>query len=793
MFRRFAAPFLVVFVVISLILHCQIPQDPADPSNTTVELLIRNSHWLESNLSITDTVDKPIQIGVVICLPENIDSIRLSVKAEGKSLFDTLLQSFSSGNKDTIWKAMSFTDSGDKFISIVPYSQVIKLSPVSAGITIVNKTSIIQSVNYPPKWTENTLNVALNDTAQYELNLSSWCSDPDKDVLHYAISGKTLPGDTIIDSLYKFQASTATIGKNSVELIASDPSGQKDTMVLVLNVTVAGTDNSPPEVTIIAPDRDSGVTNSENYVVDLLCSDASGIDSVYAVFNSKTTSAVLVNGRYKISITGLAEGVYNTIQITVSDKSISALKTTKTIKIKYAQIFTIAYNGNGNSSGVIPTDTGKYETGVIATVKSNTGNLVKTEFTFAGWNTAADGSGTTYAEGSTFKMGSGNVTLYVAWNAITYTLCYDGNGNSGGSAPTSVSGIVSGASVTVSGAGFLVRTGYEFLGWSTDRLATTAKYNSSTPEIVITANTTLYAIWKLLPTYTVTYNANGGGDESAHGAGLVPTDSKVYTTDAIVAVLGNPGNLKKTGYVFYGWTKIANDTTTLSSFRMGSANVTLYARWAIMDASGNEYTEVKIGDQVWMVENLRTTMYRDGTPIEFDTSSATWISGEIGKYCFYNNTTNIDTIRKFGALYNGFAVDTKNLAPLGWHVPDSNEVIQLQNYLIQNGYNADGKRSGNTVAKALASKTDWVDDTTTNSIGRNLNENNKTGFTAYPAGGRGDLFANMGSNCWFWVATKYPDDNLFGLWFHLTNTSAEMQIGPWLRCFGFSVRAVRDW
>src|SRR5512133_2435665 len=510
MLRRSASPFIVFLIVISFILQCDQPLDPTDPSNTRVELLIRNSQGLQGNLSITDTIDNPIRIGIATYLTTYIDSIKITVKTEGKAIYDTMLRSLSNQIKDTIWKNMSFSDPGYKLLSIVPYSRDVTLMSVSVDITIVKKTSTIQPDNHSPKWSQNSLTVALNDTSRYELNVSPLCSDPDKDVLRYAISGKTLPGDTIIDSLYKFQASAASIGKNSVELIAIDPSGLKDTMELVLNVSASGTDNSPPEVTIIAPDRDSSVTNSGNYVVDMLCSDASGIDSVYAVFNGKTISAVLENGHYKINITGLVAGVYNVIELTVRDKSINHLKTTNTIKIKQPQGFTVTYNGNENSSGKIPIDTVKYNTGETVTVKGNTGNLVKTDYVNEGWNTAADGSGTAYADGAPLIMGTKDVTLFARWTQnATFTVTYDGNTNSSGAVPADSGKYETGASVTVKdNTGNLVKTGFTFAGWNTAADGSGTAYAAGATFKMGTVNVTLFARWTQNATFTVTYNGN---------------------------------------------------------------------------------------------------------------------------------------------------------------------------------------------------------------------------------------------------------------------------------------------
>ena len=96
--------------------------------------------------------------------------------------------------------------------------------------------------------------------------------------------------------------------------------------------------------------------------------------------------------------------------------------------------YTVTYNGNGNTGGSVQIDTTKYEQGQTVTVLGNTGNLVKTGYSFSAWNTQANGSGTTYTQSQTFTMGAANVTLYATWTATpTYTVTYNGNGNTGGS------------------------------------------------------------------------------------------------------------------------------------------------------------------------------------------------------------------------------------------------------------------------------------------------------------------------------------------------------------------------
>lgn len=80
--------------------------------------------------------------------------------------------------------------------------------------------------------------------------------------------------------------------------------------------------------------------------------------------------------------------------------------------------YTITYNGNTNTGGNGPTDgSSPYTVGTTVTILGNTGTLARTGFTFSGWNTAADGSGTQYSPGNTFVI-SANTILYARWVAI---------------------------------------------------------------------------------------------------------------------------------------------------------------------------------------------------------------------------------------------------------------------------------------------------------------------------------------------------------------------------------------
>ena len=109
-----------------------------------------------------------------------------------------------------------------------------------------------------------------------------------------------------------------------------------------------------------------------------------------------------------------------------------ALNITATaVTVTATAICAVTYNGNGNNGGTAPVDgSSPYNYGSTATVLG-AGTLAKTGYTFAGWNTAADGSGTARNPSDTFTV-SRDVTLYAQWNIKTYTVTYNGNGNNGG-------------------------------------------------------------------------------------------------------------------------------------------------------------------------------------------------------------------------------------------------------------------------------------------------------------------------------------------------------------------------
>lgn len=198
----------------------------------------------------------------------------------------------------------------------------------------------------------------------------------------------------------------------------------------------------------------------------------------------------------------------------------------------------------------------------------------------------------------------------------------------------------------------------------------------------------------------------------------------------------------------------------------------------------------------WMAENLRTTKYADGTNISNVTSVTDWYKLSQGGYCNYNNTTNADSIRVYGRLYNNFAVgSTKKLAPVGWHIADTLDWLTL----LDTSTLSLGKKSFLGGRLKEAGLTHWQE--------INTGAVNDLGFTAIPAGYRTGQrvvvdnksviispFQNIGKSCVFWTPHSDASDakgiNI------LYNTEYCFGVTPTLtypRKYGFSVRCVKNY
>jgi uncharacterized protein (TIGR02145 family) len=212
----------------------------------------------------------------------------------------------------------------------------------------------------------------------------------------------------------------------------------------------------------------------------------------------------------------------------------------------------------------------------------------------------------------------------------------------------------------------------------------------------------------------------------------------------------------------------------------------------VSDMDGNVYNWVTIGGQVWLVENLQTTKYRNGDTIRTTLPVTKIITlNDSSKFQWaYNN--DIASTALFGRLYTWYAVnDARKIAPEGWHVATDAEWTTmtklLSTYFAKN----------DTIAKQLAAPSDWTISAVMNAPGNNLTLNNSTGFAAKPNGFRypttgvfsktGVLGSNFG--CW-WSANETNTSSAFARVI-ASNNGAVFRVQNDKRT-GASVRCVRD-
>lgn len=209
---------------------------------------------------------------------------------------------------------------------------------------------------------------------------------------------------------------------------------------------------------------------------------------------------------------------------------------------------------------------------------------------------------------------------------------------------------------------------------------------------------------------------------------------------------------------------------------------------AVMDAQDNVYATVRIGDQWWMAENLRVTVYNDGTEIPNLEDGNEWMVAGEGAYVFYNNDRNL--AGEFGALYNWFAVvDEKGICPAGWEVPSEEDWQDLERHLGMNEDEISLTGLRGDIEGGMLKDTGiqiW-------SI-PNVGATNETGFSALPAGSRQVepivFFDFLTEETCYWTTTASGDNNAWsrGLTF---KTSGIFRYGADKRD-GYSVRCLKN-
>lgn len=203
---------------------------------------------------------------------------------------------------------------------------------------------------------------------------------------------------------------------------------------------------------------------------------------------------------------------------------------------------------------------------------------------------------------------------------------------------------------------------------------------------------------------------------------------------------------------------------------------TLEAGGKVTDFDGNSYNIVKIGTQIWMAENLKTTHYANGDIIP-DGTGVGDITGETDPEYWFANNDDLSKVTTYGRLYTWYTViDSRNVCPTGWHVPTDSEWTALSEYLGGEDVSAGKLKEIGTIH--------WV--------APNTGATNETGFTALPGGSRVNdgTFYNVGYDATFWSATEY--DVSLGRFYDLNTNGAYIIRAIDDKDTGFSVRCIKD-
>ena len=204
---------------------------------------------------------------------------------------------------------------------------------------------------------------------------------------------------------------------------------------------------------------------------------------------------------------------------------------------------------------------------------------------------------------------------------------------------------------------------------------------------------------------------------------------------------------------------------------------------AVTDYDGNTYDAVRIGSQVWMAANLRTTHYANGEPVESHTPATN------------NNAA------KYGLLYDWYATmhgansssnnpsGVQGVCPNGWHVPSDAEWSQLTSYLSSHSEYVCGDDAAN-IGKSLAAKYGWQRTSDEYTVGCDLSSNNATGFSARPAGNYYNNNFDSGCAAYFWSTTETYSTYAYNR--YLYYNAPDVKRSDNYKTYGYSVRCLRD-
>jgi uncharacterized protein (TIGR02145 family) len=203
------------------------------------------------------------------------------------------------------------------------------------------------------------------------------------------------------------------------------------------------------------------------------------------------------------------------------------------------------------------------------------------------------------------------------------------------------------------------------------------------------------------------------------------------------------------------------------------------------DADTNHYPVVKIGTQIWMAENLKTTHYMNGDSIPTTYPADLNIVDSIApkyQWAFNGDENNANT---YGRMYTWHVLDDlRGVCPVGWHVADSSEIMEMALYIFN---------LGNYLSKDMASTKYWNNSDIANSVGNHPELNNRCGIGIVPNGSRHEdgSFLWLGDGGGFWSLTAKDESSAYD--FGIMNYDSDI-IGIFApnKNMGDAIRCIKD-
>jgi len=277
--------------------------------------------------------------------------------------------------------------------------------------------------------------------------------------------------------------------------------------------------------------------------------------------------------------------------------------------------------------------------------------------------------------------------------------------------------------------------------------------------------------------------------ENEHKNGRLNGNSKTWREDGTIESEGSYSQSKKDG-TWKSWDEhgIIIIERDFDNGELIDKNLLLSNE--VLDVDGNVYKTKKIGNQVWMIENLRATHYQDGTPIISLKSDRSWVNAPRGGYSYYNSDENKAVV--YGALYNWFAVnDERNIAPRGWHIPSIGEWEQMISFLKESRTNFDNSEDLNSdIGSELAGRKElWKDGSL-----KNNDHFGMSGINILPGGWRQGFsgsYVSINELAQFWSSTQHSD-RLEWAFKYRVNYYGGSSSGPYEKNDGASVRCIKN-